>query len=503
MTINLFISGLTHFKKLFSKWTIGYFSLLLLLVLELVSWVNATKVIKSEKNYIQISELNPAYFSFSNGTPFIPIGINMINPSGKFHDKPDSALIEIEDWMKQLSDNGGNYIRVWLSNSFWDIEDKQAGKYSEEKAKRIDQFIALARKYHLHIKMTLEHFRSLTLEENPQSWATKFIYHTSKGGPLDSIRQYLTTPEGRKLFLNKIDFYKKRYGADTLFFGWELWNEMNAMRGPEDSIFFAWNETMLKEVKIRFPENLVMQSFGSFDADRVRPLYKKMILLPGNEVAQVHRYLDPGAELKLCQAPMDVICSSAIDEIKSYHRNNPVLLAETGAVEARHSGPSKLYNLDTAGVLLHDILFAPFFSGSAGTGMSWHWESYVAKNKLWYHFKRFSEAVKDINPIVEKFIPSKSESDDLRIYQLKGEKTVLIWVRDKNNYWKSELEEGKIPVTLKDIHLELSNLSLDKYKGKIAIYDPWKNTWQKMEAIQNQIILPDFKRSLVIKLQLN
>ena len=57
--------------------------------------------------------------------------------------------------------------------------------------------------------MTLEHFRSVTLEENAQKWATKFVYHTSKGGPLDSIRQYLTTSEGQKLFLNKIDFYQK------------------------------------------------------------------------------------------------------------------------------------------------------------------------------------------------------------------------------------------------------------------------------------------------------
>ncbi|MEO5581622.1 MAG: hypothetical protein ABIR66_02940 [Saprospiraceae bacterium] len=499
--MNLFISRVTRFRKLYSIWTIGYFSLLIIIAFELVSWVKGTKDLNTEKNYIQISDLNPAYFSFSNGTPFIPIGINMINPSGKYHDKPDSAMIEIEDWMNQLSDNGGNYVRVWLSYSFWDIEDKEAGKYSEDKAKRIDRFIAMARKYHLHIKMTLEHFRSITLNENPQSWATKFVYHTSNGGPLDSIRQYLTSSEGRNLFLNKIDYYKKRYGADTLFFGWELWNEMNAMRGTEDSVFFKWNETMLKEVKSRFPENLVMQSFGSFDADRVRSVYKKMILLPGNEVAQVHRYLDPGAEMKLCQAPMDIICSSAIDEIKSYHKSNPVLLAETGAVEARHSGPSKLYRLDTAGILLHDILFAPFFSGSAGTGLSWHWESYVAKNKLWYHYKRFSEAIKGINPIVENFIPSKTETDNVRVYQLKGEKTVLIWVRDKNNSWKSELEEGQVSGILEGVQFDLSRMGLDEYKRIIEVYDPWKNIWLKIQSVQIEIFLPDFKRSLVIKLQ--
>ena len=95
----------------------------------------------------------------------------------------------------------------------------------------------MAGKYNLRIKMTFEHFRSLTLEENPQAWAVKDVYHTSNGGPLDSIRQYLASPEGKKLFIDKLDFYSNRYGSDTFFFGWELWNEMNAVNGPQDSRF--------------------------------------------------------------------------------------------------------------------------------------------------------------------------------------------------------------------------------------------------------------------------
>ena len=39
-------------------------------------------------------------------------------------------------------------------------------------------------------------------------------------------------------------------------------------------------------------------------------------------------------------------------------------------------------------------------------------------------------AIKGINPVDEKFIPSRSESGNLRIYQLKGKKTILLWLRD-------------------------------------------------------------------------
>ena len=454
----------------------------------------------ADHGFITISTENPSYFQYSDGTPYIPIGINLISPSGRYKNNPDSSLYDFGIWMKKLSDNGGNYIRVWLSSPFWDIEDQQAGKYSEEKAGRISRMIEMAGEYNLKIKMTLEHFRSLTLDENPQAWATKSIYHTLNGGPLDSIRQYIRSAEGQKLFIDKLDFYREHFGSNTQFFGWELWNEMNAMKGPADSIFFSWNEKMLGEVKKRFPENLVMQSLGSFDNDGVRPLYRKMMLLPGNELAQVHRYLDPGADLKVCQMPMDMICSSAVEELLSYKTGKPVILAETGAVESRHSGPSRYYPIDTAGMLLHDILFTPFFSGSAGAGMSWHWDSYVDKNNLWYHFHRFSEAVKNINPIIEKFIPLKFETDLFRIYLLKGEKTDLLWLRDKRNNWESELANSQPPVTITGINFDLKVFGINEPPSAVTIYDPWQDKWEKAEAKDSKISLPGFRRSLVIRI---
>ncbi|MEP6735593.1 MAG: hypothetical protein ABJA70_08750 [Chryseolinea sp.] len=449
------------------------------------------------KGYIGVSTTNTNYFAFSDGSPYIPIGINMVGPDKYPEGYPDSAFVEIEGWMKNLSANGGNYIRIWLSHRFWDIEES-AGVYSQDKAERIDRFISLARKYKLRIKITLEHFRSITLEENNQPWATKFIYHRSRGGKLDSVRQYLASGEGRKLFLDKLDFYKRRYGADTLFFGWELWNEMNAMKGPEDSVFFSWNVDMLKAVKERFPENLVMQSLGSFDTESVRPIYQKMMRLPGNEVAQVHRYLDPGAPMPVCHESMDIIGSSAVEELLSYNLNKPVLLAETGAVEARHDGPSRYYKVDTTGIMLHDILFAPFFSGAAGTGMSWHWDSYVAKNNLWFHYKRFNEVVKGIDPILERFDHSVVITPELRIYRLKGKNTQLLWLRDKTSTWQSELADHQKPRQLSTIILTHEDIGLLNPRP-VQAYDPWNDRWIEIQEKDGYYPIPSFQRSIIIK----
>ena len=122
------------------------------------------------QGYIQVSRENPAYFQYSDGTPYVPVGINMVSPGGDIQN-PDSALMEFGMWMKSLSENNGNYMRIWLSQSFWDIEDQKAGEYRQEKVDRIDRFVKMAGEYNLKVKMTLEHFRSLTLEENPQTWA--------------------------------------------------------------------------------------------------------------------------------------------------------------------------------------------------------------------------------------------------------------------------------------------------------------------------------------------
>jgi hypothetical protein len=219
--------------------------------------------------------------------------------------------------------------------------------------------------------------------------------------------------------------------------------------------------------------------------------------MPGNEVAQVHRYLDLGAPYEVCHAPMDVICSSAIRDLQTYHLKKPIILAETGAVEPRHAGPSKYYPKDTAGILLHDILFAPFFTGSAGAGMSWHWESYVHKNNLWFHFGRFAEAIKGVDPIREEFKPSFEETDSLRIYTLNGKKTTLIWVRDKNNNWQTELDQNIPPEILHDISIKLPPVK----KQKISIYDPWKNKWTTTNSKKNALTLPNFKRSVVVRMQ--
>jgi len=130
-----------------------------------------------------------------------------------------------------------------------------------------------------------------------------------------------------------------------------------------------------------------------------------LLTLKNNEYITVHRYLDPGTDwgqYDQVHGPIDLLISTAIQSVYRPGINKPIVANEHGAVEANHEGPSKLYAIDSQGIFIHDMIFAPFFCGASGSGSLWHWDSYVEKQNLWYHYQRFNSAVSGINPVEER-----------------------------------------------------------------------------------------------------
>ena len=444
--------------------------------------------------FVRVSPRDQRYLELTDGAPYIPIGLNMISPPGA-NAGEEAALRGMEAWLASLSANGGNYIRVWLSSPFWDIEHEKSGVFDAEKARRVDRLLELCRKYGIRVKMTLEHFRSIGGGRQP--WADKPLHHVSNGGPAQSIADFFDGEASRAQFQRKIRWYGERYGDQPVIYGWELWNEINAVTGKGD--YMAWTQVMLPELHRTFPKNLAMQSLGSFDTARVRELYRRHSTLAGNDLAQVHRYLDLGASLEVCKGPVDLMAADAVRELLSYQPGRPILLAESGAVEPKHSGPFRLYRTDREGILLHDILFAPFFAGAAGPGQIWHWDSYVAANDLWRHFGRFAEAVRGLDPPAEAFEPMMLKHDRLRIYVLRGRRTLLAWCRDTRNTWESELAQGQKPEVLNGLEVDLRPALPGRLPRTARLYDPWPGRWSQARLRRGKLTLPAFSRSLVIR----
>jgi hypothetical protein len=401
----------------------------------------------------------------------------------------------MEQWMRALAESGGNFVRVWLSAPFWDVEHQQAGVYDEQKAQRIDALLKLAQRYGIRVKLTIEHFREIDPNNVRQRWASKPLHHVSHGGTAKDMPDWLANETSRAQFRQKLAWFQKRFGDQPAVFGWELWNEINAVRGGD---YLAWTEAMLPELKRLFPNNMALQSLGSFDSPWAYKPYQRLCEMPNNDLAQVHRYLDLGAGLEVCHGPVDVLAADAVRTLRAWSPAKPVILAESGAVEPRHTGPFKLYAKDTAGIILHDVVFAPFFAGAAGPGQCWHWGEYVDKNNLWHQFRGFAEAVRGIDPPAERFEPLLIAHPRLRVYVLKGQRSWLIWCRDVENTWQTELELGRAPEELRNVTLTLKDV-VPLAGRTLRTYDPWKNVWSGATAENDAVRLPPFRRSIIVR----
>lgn len=464
----------------------------------LLSFIFSACENKEPNAYVCVSERDPRYFEYTNGDPYIPVGPNICFE--RFVKDETDVLHVYEQRFAKLKQNGGNYVRIWLSAPFFEVEHDKAGEYDERVASRIDRLLELAMQNGIKIKFCFENFRKLTGYPAPFSTSVPFdrpVYAVDN--TLQSMNDYYTTAGGKSLFLNRARFFAQRYAEHPAVFGWELWNEINSV-SADRQIIYDWTVEMLPEIKKMFPNHLVMQSLGSFDRESSREMYETYMTIPTNEVAQVHRYLDPGASWEICRESMDTLAYNSVKEITEYIADKPVLLSEVGAVEAHHEGPSTLYESDSLGILLHDLLFAPFFSGAAGPGQSWHWDYYIEKHDLWWHFSRFTKAIEKIHPVNERFEPNYFSCEQVRFYCLAGDKHTLVWCRDKNSNWHSELVEKQIP-EIREMTLSMKDITL-KDVNAVTLYDPWEDKVISITSPVDSLQLT-FKRSIVIRITHN
>jgi hypothetical protein len=464
------------------------------------------RIFSSSPDAIRISPRHSRYFETPDGKFWIPVGLNLCFP--RFDPSPARGLARYERWFDALASNSGNFARLWLGHPFFDIEPVRAGEFDEAAARRLDAVLDMAGKRGIRIKITLEHFRTISPRQDAEIFPgaasfSKPIYARANGGYADDMAHFLDAPACRRRYLKKLDWLARRYSTHPTIFGWELWNEMTAVSAPAEN-WLEWTHVMLHELRRRFPRHLAMQSLGSCDAEAVLACYRRYTQIPGFDLYQVHRYMDPGAELAVCHGAMDRLCSDAVAELLGMTSGcpRPVLLAECGAVESRHSAPSRLYEHDTEGVLLHDQLFAPFFSGAAGPGQAWHWDFYVERHNLWWHFARFAKAINGFDPVGERAIPSGWQTGDLCVYALSGRWSTLLWLRDSACGAGREGSAGLVrhqpPALLAGRHLALAkNL---KTVSRAHYFDPWTNATGECPVADETVFLPPFRRSLVLRL---
>ena len=403
--------------------------------------------------YVGVSRKDPRYFAFSDGTPFVPIGMNLafISPFGKSDGKEFGrsgefrylGMRQYERWFRRCAENGVNFARIWLGHDYFCPDTEEAGVLDQIKLAKIEALVALAGKYEIRLKLTLEQFRYFDYERkaDSDSYADDVFRKFNKrlrynGKRCDSVEEWLREGIWREKWLDKVRELARRFSGDPTVFGIELWNEMNCMPGAD---MRDWNRYMLPEVKKLFPRQLVMNSLGSFDSKWSLAAYEEF---PWelSDIKQMHRYLDQGAAYEVCrESPIELIRDGAgilADGTK------PFLVAETGAVNDRHSGPFRYYPADHDGILFCDLVYTPLFVGAAGCGQIWHWdERYVEAKDLYRYFAPLKKLCDGIRFDEENFTPDVYEDDDVTLLTLRGKTVSIGYLRNKRVNWMSQLRD--------------------------------------------------------------
>jgi hypothetical protein len=123
----------------------------------------------------------------------------------------------------------------------------------------------------------------------------------------------------------------------------------------------------------------------------------------------------------------------------------------------------------------------------------------VDKNNLWHQFRAFADTVRGIDPADEGFEPLMIRHLRLRVYVLKGQRTSLVWCRDMENTWQTELEQGRTPEELKDVIVPLQDV-VPLAGRRARTYDPWNKVWTDARIEDGGVRLPTFARSIVVRL---
>jgi len=308
-----------------------------------------------------------AHFEHEDGTPYLAIGENVC-----WYGK--GGIKDYDRWLGRLAKAGANYCRIWMPPWAFAIEWEKLGAYRLDRAWELDYVLSLAQRLGISVMLCLDYHGAFRTQNG--TWAQN-PYNAANGGPCEKPRDFFTSPPAQQAYQQRLRYVVARYGSYSNLLAWELFNEVNLVDGYDGPSVATWHARMGRYLRTIDPYgHLVTTSFGGPAGD---PAIWK---LPEIDYVQSHEY----AGTDWVETPRFWV---------NAHRNaygKPMLFGEFGL---HWRGGSQ--DRDPAGVHLHNGIWSAVMSGSAGTAMTWWWDSYVDPCDLYHHFRSLSAFASDID----------------------------------------------------------------------------------------------------------
>ncbi len=338
-----------------------------------------------DPGFIQISPVNTRYFGYQNGEPFFGIGLNV-----GWWQIPEKGISTYKYYFDRMGEYRANLARVWMTNSGMDqgwilsIQDQTLGAdYNLKEAWMLDAMLAFAHQNQVRLLLTLD-----DVNQYGHSWNWEVnLYNSANGGPCDTQSEIFTEPEAWKYQERIFRYIIARWGYSTNILSWELFNEIDELRWSDQENFSsddlaAWHADRAAYIKsIDAHQHLVNTSTGSF---KTHPyLYEALTDI---DFAQIHFYYVPGWPWYPSDPEGRDIAALTryyTDQVYWSVSNEPSLVGEFGLVGEGWSNSLELAE-DDQGVHLHNALWSSLMSGSAATGLNWHWDYHRQFDAAWW-----------------------------------------------------------------------------------------------------------------------
>jgi len=330
------------------------------------------------KGFIRSGQGN--HLVFTDGEQYIPVGENMAWQNS-------NPYVDYKKWLGKLSDNGGNFIRLWLCHWGMGLEWKQnvsgfsgLKKYKQSSSFYLDWIFDHCAEKGVYVMLCLNHHGQVSSQVNP-NWSDN-PYNAANGGPCAGTRDFFTNNQAKSLHKNRLRYALARWGYQRSIMTWELFNEVNWTDNYEQNkpVIADWHAEMAAFIKQNDPvRRPVSTSYGNPQSEDPAVWNN-----PDMDYSQRHYYLDsPNLEA--------VLSAGVRDNIQQYDK--PALIGEFGL----NTSGAGLAALDPSGIHIHNNLWGPLFGGGMGSGMTWWWDNYIEPSNLYNRFLGISTVSEQIN----------------------------------------------------------------------------------------------------------
>jgi hypothetical protein len=408
---------------------------------------------------------DPRYLRYDDGTSYFAVGENLCWYDGR-------GSYAYDDWLDELQAVGANFVRLWMPAWAFGLEamddDPAAGPISTlgdytrrlDRAWQLDRVLEQARLRGIQVMLCLQNHGMFSLDHNSE-WAVN-PYNQALGGPLAVPQDFFTQPEARALFERRLRYAAARWGAFPNLMAWELWNEVDLTAQHDVQTLADWHADLSAFLSSQDPHGRMVTTSTSQFMAPLLGLDEALDASPGLALAQIHVYGFPGSDPDFSEVVPRLGAARGAS-------GKPVLAAELGV---DYRGAVETLQRDPTFAGLRDLIWSGIFAGTAGTGMTWWWDSLIDPQGLYGLLGAAAAFVEGIAFDREAFLAGQAlltgvGERPVAALELRGRSTCLAWLKDRGALWSS----GLAPASVAGASLRLEGLADGAWRGR------WVDTW--------------------------